>query len=121
MTHAEKDSRRVIYSTDGSHTRSCPRCGADPCKCKTPTTAPAEHQSPRVRREVKGRGGKTVTVVLDLELPPAALNEVARQLKQWCATGGTVKDGRIEIQGDHRDKVIARLVTLGYRARAAGG
>lgn len=62
-----------------------------------------------------------MTVVVDLELAPAELNEVARQLKQSCATGGTVKDGRIEIQGDHRDKVVARLIALGYRARAAGG
>jgi len=60
-------------------------------------------------------------VVYDLELSEDALLELARKLKQACATGGTVKDGRIELQGDHKDKAVARLVALGYRARAAGG
>ena len=121
MADAEKNTRRVVYSTDGSHASSCSQCGANPCRCPRPETPAAKDQAPRVRREVKGRGGKTVTVVYDLKLPDLDLREVARQLKQSCATGGTIKDGRIELQGDHRDLVVTRLVALGYPARAAGG
>jgi translation initiation factor 1 len=62
-----------------------------------------------------------VTVVYDLELSDDGLRELARKLKQACATGGTVKDGRIELQGDHKDRVVDRLLALGYSARAAGG
>lgn len=62
-----------------------------------------------------------MTVVYDLKLAADALKELARQLKQACATGGTVKDGQIELQGDHKDRVVAHLMALGYRARAAGG
>ena len=74
-----------------------------------------------MRREIGGRGGKTVTAVYDLNLSASDLKQLARDLKQLCATGGTVKDGRIEIQGDHRDRIVAELQKRGYRARAAGG
>lgn len=72
----------------------------------------------RVFREKGGRGGKTVTVVRGVS---GDLTAVAKDLKRHCATGGAVKDGAIEIQGDHRDKVVARLVAGGYRAKPAGG
>jgi translation initiation factor 1 len=121
MADRENSTRRVVYSTDGSHAKTCPKCGAKSCRCQSPEAPAAREQSPRVRREIKGRGGKTVTVVYDLKLSEAELREVARQLKQSCATGGTVKGGRIELQGDHRDLVVARLLALGYPARAAGG
>jgi translation initiation factor 1 len=112
---------RVVYSTDSSHKQACPDCGHDPCRCVGPDSTPPDRQAPRVRREVKGRGGKTVTVVYDLQMDSAALQALAKVLKQACATGGTVKEGVIELQGDHRDRVVARLLELGYRARAAGG
>lgn len=96
-------------------------CGSDPCRCEiTASTAPAS-QSPRVQRESKGRAGKTVTVIYDLQLADSDLKELARTLKQHCGTGGTAKDGVIEIQGNHRDKLVAKLIELGYRAKAAGG
>lgn len=121
MPDRDRNARRVVFSTDGSHANSCSSCGSNPCRCPSPEGPPPKDQSPRVRREIKGRGGKTVTVVYDLKLRDAELREVARQLKHACATGGTVKEGRIELQGDHRDPVVARLLALGYSARAAGG
>jgi len=68
----------------------------------------------RVGRETKGRRGKGVTIVSDVPLNEAGLQELAARLKQRCGTGGMVKDGRIEIQGDQRDRLIAELEGLGY-------
>jgi len=70
---------------------------------------------------VAGRGGKTVTVIYDLALSDQDLRSLERRLKQLCATGGTIKDGHIEIRGDHRDRIVSELQKLGYRAKAAGG
>jgi translation initiation factor 1 len=75
----------------------------------------------RVSRETKGRAGKGVTVIRGLALEPAALIELARRLKTACSTGGTVKGGAIELQGDHRDAVIANLARQGWAARRSGG
>lgn len=75
----------------------------------------------KVGRETAGRKGKGVTTVFDLPLSGPELAELAATLKQRCGTGGTVKDGRIEIQGDNRDRVIAELERLGYRTKRAGG
>ena len=75
----------------------------------------------RVGRETAGRRGKGVTTVSDLPLTGDALLELAATLKTKCGTGGTVKDGRIEIQGDHRDRLVAELEKLGYKAKRAGG
>lgn len=75
----------------------------------------------RVSREVSGRGGKGVSVVTGLPLAPAALEELATRLKKLCGAGGAVKDGVIEIQGDHRDRLVAELSKLGYDAKRSGG
>ena len=75
----------------------------------------------KVGRETKGRRGNGVTIIFDLPLDEAGLQELAKKLKQRCGTGGTVKDGRIEIQGDQRDRIVAELETLGYRVKRAGG
>jgi protein-tyrosine phosphatase len=75
----------------------------------------------KVGRETAGRRGKGVTTVFDVPLDEGGLNELAALLKQRCGTGGTVKDGRIEIQGDQRERVVAELEKLGYRARRVGG
>ena len=76
----------------------------------------------KVGRETKGRRGKGVTTVSDLPLDDVGLMELAAQLKQKCGTGGTVKDGRIEIQGDQRDRLTAALLeSLGYRVKQVGG
>ena len=73
----------------------------------------------RVSRETSGRRGKTVTVVRGI--PPRELTAVASDLKRRCGSGGAVKDGVVEIQGDHRPKVVARLESQGYRVKLAGG
>jgi len=72
-------------------------------------------------RDRKHRGGKTVTVITGVPASSEALNALAQQLKKLCGTGGTVKDGVIEIQGDHCDKVQSKLTELGYKVKRAGG
>lgn len=75
----------------------------------------------RVRRESQGRGGKTVTTIAGVGASQDALRELAGELKRLCGTGGTVKDWVIEIQGDHREKIVARLRERGYTVKLAGG
>ncbi len=75
----------------------------------------------RVGRETKGRRGKGMTTVSDLPLDENGLTELAAKLKTRLGTGGTVKDGRIEIQGDHRDRIVEELEGMGYRVKRAGG
>lgn len=88
-----------------------------------PTTRPVPTDGSRVRvsREVAGRSGKGVSVITGLPLGDEALDALAAQLKKSCGAGGAVKDGRIEIQGDHRDRLVAELVKLGYGAKRSGG
>jgi translation initiation factor 1 len=75
----------------------------------------------RLRREVKGRGGGTVIVISGVPLKGPALKELAGALKKRCGCGGTVKDGVIEIQGDHRDLLLQELQSRGYRVKLSGG
>jgi translation initiation factor 1 len=75
----------------------------------------------RVGRETAGRGGKGVSVIRGLPLAEAALEELATRLKRLCGAGGAVRDGAIEIQGEHRDRLVAELARLGYDAKRAGG
>ncbi|MBX9580664.1 MAG: translation initiation factor, partial [Gemmataceae bacterium] len=82
---------------------------------------PKKVHTVRVGRETAGRRGKGVTTVFDLPLTLDQMHELAATLKGKCGTGGTVKDARIEIQGDHRDKVAAVLEELGYKVKRAGG
>ena len=88
-----------------------------------PAPQPAPAGTPRVRvsREVAGRGGKGVSVIRGLPLGQAALEELATRLKRLCGAGGAVRNGAIEIQGEHRDRLVAELVKLGYEAKRAGG
>jgi translation initiation factor 1 len=74
-----------------------------------------------VARETKGRAGKGVTVITGLALPPADLEALAKALKQRCGSGGTVRDGVVEIQGEHRETVLAELAKRGIEAKGAGG
>ncbi len=100
----------------------CPKCHQlkTTCTCKNEPVVPSKSTVVRVGRETKGRRGKGVTVVSDLPLDEIRLAELATKLKTRLGTGGTVKDGRIEIQGDHRDRIIAELEEMGYRAKRAG-
>jgi predicted translation initiation factor SUI1 len=75
----------------------------------------------KVGRETAGRRGKGVTTVFDVPLDENGLKELAATLKQRCGTGGTVKDGRIEIQGDQRERIVAELAKLGYKVKRVGG
>lgn len=112
---------RLVYSSETG--RICPACGkaAAACVCRTKSSAPAGDGVVRVRRETKGRGGKTVTVISGLPLAEAGVKALAGELKKRCGCGGTVKEGLIEIQGDHRDLLLAELAARGYKAKAAGG
>jgi translation initiation factor 1 len=110
----------LVYSTDGG--RRCPDCNnflAD-CSCKQ-TQVPAGDGIARVRRETKGRGGKTVTTVTGVPLAADELKELASTLKRRCGTGGALKDGIIEIQGDHVDLLIDELTKRGFKAKKSGG
>jgi translation initiation factor 1 len=83
--------------------------------------APGRDGVVRVGRETQGRRGKGVTVIVGLSLPAAALEALATELKRRCGTGGTVRDGVIELQGEHRDSVLAELSGRGYRVKRSGG
>lgn len=110
----------LVYSTDAG--RMCPQCRqalAD-CRCKT-AAAPAGDGRVRVSRESAGRGGKTVTMVRGLPLDPTALAALGKQLRAACGTGGTTKDGTLELQGDHVERVLAWLQARGHAARRSGG
>ena len=91
------------------------------CQCNTVKSRPATDGIVRVSRETKGRAGKGVTLVKGLALDDAALNALGKQLKTACGSGGTVKDGVIEVQGDHCERVIALLQAQGHKVKRAGG
>jgi translation initiation factor 1 len=112
---------RIVYSTGiGS---LCPNCRRAVKACVCPKGAPgaAKPGPVRVGREVKGRAGRGVTTVTGLPLGPADIEALATGLKKRCGSGGTVRDGIIEIQGDHRDAIVAELVKLGWPAKKSGG
>ncbi|HWW68615.1 MAG TPA: translation initiation factor Sui1 [Duganella sp.] len=114
-------STRLVYSTETG--RICPDCGkplAD-CACKAAAKAkPAGDGNVKVSRESKGRGGKTVTLVKGLALDAIALALLGKQLRGACGSGGTVKDGVIEIQGDHCDLVMEALKKQGHNPKRTG-
>ncbi len=117
-------SDRLVYSTDGGRVSHCPTCGLPykQCRCDQPTQPTRKSDGiVRVMRDRKHRGGKTVTVIDGVMGSEAELTTLAQQLKKLCGSGGTVKDGTIEIQGDHCDKVQARLSELGYKVKRVGG
>lgn len=118
---------RLVYSTDGGRVNTCPTCGK-PCKqCQCDTSAsnavPVKKSDGivRIMRDRKHRGGKTVTLITGIPATDDTITALAQQLKKLCGSGGTVKDGVIEIQGDHCDKVQAKLSALGYKVKRAGG
>ena len=95
---------------------------APPARLRTQPAAPTPAAARvRVGREVAGRGGKGVTVVSGLTLDAVQLEELAARLKRMCGAGGAVKNGRIEIQGEHRDRLVAELARLGFEAKRSGG
>jgi translation initiation factor 1 len=110
----------LVYSTDSG--RMCPVCRRPMAQCTCKAAAlPTGDGIVRVSRETKGRGGKAVTVVKGVLLDLTALAELGKQLKAACGTGGTVKDGVIEVQGDHCERVMELLKARGHVVKRAGG
>ena len=117
---------RLVYSTETG--RICPKCQSPISACRCKKKRPPEPKSQiksdgtiLIRREVKGRKGKTVTTISGFALGDNALKLLSKQLKQHCGTGGSVKDGVVIIQGDHRDTVKGLLEGQGYTVKLAGG
>jgi translation initiation factor 1 len=111
----------LVYSTDSG--RICPGC-AQPvaqCRCKAAAPPPPGDGWVRVSRETQRRGGKTVTVVRGLALPAPELAAAGKALRSACGSGGTAKDGVLEIQGDHVQRVLDWLQAAGHRCKRAGG
>ena len=116
----------TVYSTDDG--KMCPACGKPTaqCGCRRKRAAPTSDTPKsdgivRVGRETSGRKGKGVTVITGVPLGAEALQKLAKQLKQKCGAGGTVKAGTIEIQGDHRDVLVEALQQQGYTVKRSGG
>ena len=118
---------RLVYST--AFGRICPECGKPlaTCICSKKQKQPATHPVPkndgivRLMRETKGRKGKGVTLITGLPLDNAELKKLSKTLKQKCGSGGSIKNGIIEIQGDHRDVLEKEILSLGYKVKRAGG
>ncbi|MGI9135156.1 MAG: stress response translation initiation inhibitor YciH [Rhodoferax sp.] len=118
---ARHGSTGLVYSTEGG--RMCPQCRKvlAECSCRAaPPRAPVAG-GVRVSRESKGRGGKVVTLVRGLALDDGALGALGKQLRAVCGSGGTVKDGVVEVQGDHCQRVLDWLLAQGHLAKRAGG
>ena len=120
------DNSRLVYSTESG--RICPSCGnpTKRCICKEKKGVTKQSVCPddgivRIRREVKGRKGKTVTAVFGVPLKDRDLKQFAKILKSKCGTGGTVTNGVIIIQGDHREALLNEIKQQGYTVKLAGG
>jgi translation initiation factor 1 len=119
---------RVVYDSDYGRLDRCSYCRRRIEACVCPERggggkrqASASDGVVRVSRDRKGRRGKTVTVISGLPAAREGLQEIATALKRLCGSGGTVAEGNVEIQGDHRERVAARLAELGYKVKLAGG
>ena len=117
MKHSSEGG--LVYSTDGG--RMCPECRQplSGCACKAKPVAAGDGVV-RVSRQTKGRGGKSVTLVKGLALDPVALALLGKQLRTACGSGGTVKDGVIEVQGDHCERIMQELAKHGHQPKRAG-
>jgi len=115
-----KPEHTLVYSTDEG--RACPRCSRPVrlCVCRKQGALPPRDGTIRISRSTKGRKGKGVTVLTGIPLTGDALKELAQRLKQRCGAGGTVKDGSVEIQGEHRDFLASELIKLGYQVKVSG-
>lgn len=116
MALKRTDSGRAVWSSDEG--RLCPECGQAVARCRCAEQrrdqVPEGDGVARVRREVKGRRGKTVTTIQGLALASGPLQRLAKELKKKCGAGGAAKDGVIEIQGDHRQCLVEELRRRGY-------
>jgi translation initiation factor 1 len=111
----------LVYSTE--HGRMCPACGKPvaACSCRRAHSGARGDGIVRVGRETQGRKGKGVTVITGLPVSEEALQKLAGEIKRKCGSGGTCKDGVIEIQGEHRDRLVEYLTAQGYTVKRSGG
>jgi translation initiation factor 1 len=111
----------IVYSTE--HGRMCPKCSRPiaECTCRQEKEIPKGDGIVRVGRETQGRKGKGVTVITGVPLAGDELKKLAKELKARCGTGGTIKEGIIEIQGDHRDVLMEALKQRGWNVKRSGG
>jgi translation initiation factor 1 len=116
-----KDDSRTVYTTESG--RICPNCGRPvaSCQCKKQVQAPQGDGIVRVSLDKKGRGGKTVTLITGLTGSEEEQRQFASEMKRRCGTGGTLKDGAVEIQGDHRDLILEILKGKGMKSKRVGG
>ena len=114
-------TKGLVYSTATGQT--CPGCGhpVKHCCCSDGKSRQRGAGVVRVSRQTKGRKGAGVCLITGIDLGDAELKQLAKQLKKKCGSGGTVKNGVIEIQGDHRQALLDALLASGYRAKLAGG
>ncbi len=119
MTKIKNQGR--VYSTEFG--KCCPGCGRSfqQCSCSSEKTTQTNDGIVRVSRQTKGRKGSGVCLISGVPLADKELRKLAKDLKKRCGTGGTVKNGVIEIQGDHRDVLVEALKALGFKAKIAGG
>jgi translation initiation factor 1 len=111
----------IVYSDDPHFKKKCTKCLSFPCKCPKAQDLRPEDHVVKIRLEKNGRGGKTVTVIHELPQNDAYFSQLEKKLKSFCGTGGSFKDNRIEIQGDHRDKIKGYLEKLGFKVKFSGG
>lgn len=116
-----RNNSKLVYSCESG--RICPTCNkaVKQCTCKQQPVPPKSDGVVRIQRDTKGRKGKGVTLITGIPLAGEELKKLAKELKQKCGTGGTVKDGVIEIQGDQRDLLLQELQKKGWVVKKAGG
>lgn len=117
----DRNYSRTVYTTESG--RVCPNCGQPvaSCQCKKKTARSAGDGIVRVSLDKKGRGGKTVTLITGLPGTDEFIQSIATELKRRCGAGGAVKDGVVEIQGDHRETLVEALKAKGLTVKRAGG
>ncbi|MFA6012700.1 MAG: translation initiation factor Sui1 [Desulfobacteraceae bacterium] len=120
MNNQNKNSSLVYSSEFGKMCSGCNK-PASACTCSKKQPIPRSDGIVRLMRETKGRKGKGVTLITGVPLDDEGLKQLAKSLKQKCGSGGSLKDGVIEIQGDHRDALEKELNGLGYKVKRAGG
>lgn len=122
MRRPSDPGSRLVYSTEGG--RTCPDCrqALSACRCAALARAqPMGDGRVRVAREKAGRGGKTVTTVRGLPLDADAAAALGKRLRSSCGSGGTLREGVLELQGDHVERVLAWLQAEGFEAKRSGG
>jgi translation initiation factor 1 len=115
LMNTPQNDRKIVWSSEDGDLRK------QEDKLAIVNSLPPQQQTVYLHRESKGRGGKGVTLVKGLVLSEGDLSALAKKLKQICGSGGTVKDGVIEIQGEQREKIADTLRKLGYKVKVAGG